>query len=361
MTDPVLFHPAVLRSDVFSGLTHAQFQAVVPMLRRRHLRKNEFLFREGDWGDSMAVLTDGTLNVRVSEGRRIVPILDVQPGEVVGEMACIDPAPRSATVSALENTMALILDRTSLDALRAAAPDVAIAIVSAVLKRVVARLRQTNERLVRELGMEGQGTDAGAEIVEDTPAPVLFEGGLRLQDLPPEAGFSAEDFPNLLALTEPLYYEAGEVIAKEGSPHHCCHLLVRGSVEVSCRMGLKDHHLATLGPGAMLGQLALVDHRPRSATVRALEPVVTLEMDRAHYERLLTTASPFALRFQERIAVAAIRQLRLANQKLTPLLERCGVATRFSTDPAAVPIGRVAITRASVALTEWTLEIEDED
>lgn len=86
-------------------------------------------------------------------------------------------------------------------------------------------------------------------------------------------------------------------------------------------MGGSDRILAVLETGALVGQMALIDRAPRSATVRTRGDSVVLELKRKAFEQLLAARSPVAIRFQEQIAVAGIKQLRLANQRLTSLLQ----------------------------------------
>jgi CRP-like cAMP-binding protein len=76
----------------------------------------------------------------------------VAEGEVVGEMACVDPCPRSATVVAKGNTLVYELRRDHLEALRSVAPAVATTVVGAVIRDVTRRLRDVNSTIEAELG-----------------------------------------------------------------------------------------------------------------------------------------------------------------------------------------------------------------
>ena len=64
------------------------------------LSAGETLFAEGDQGDRMYVLLDGQAEIRVGG----VAVETVGPGGVLGEMALIDEAPRSASVVAVSDT-----------------------------------------------------------------------------------------------------------------------------------------------------------------------------------------------------------------------------------------------------------------
>ncbi len=68
------------------------------------------LFEQGDYGDAMYIIIEG--RVRVHSGGRTLAILE--KGSVFGEMAALDPEPRSASITALEDLRLLRLERTPL-------------------------------------------------------------------------------------------------------------------------------------------------------------------------------------------------------------------------------------------------------
>ncbi len=71
-------------------------------------------------------------------------------------------------------------------------------------------------------------------------------------------------------------YRKGEILFREGEPPREIFLIKEGKVEI-----IKgDKRLAILDAGEFLGEMAVLDGRPRSATARALEDTVVLTLDR---------------------------------------------------------------------------------
>ncbi len=75
-------------------------------------------------------------------------------------------------------------------------------------------------------------------------------------------------------MSKSIYYQAGEVIFKQGYPSEHAYVILRGQVEVYREMpdGTQEH-LATLDEGQMFGEYGVLDEAPRSASVRALTNV----------------------------------------------------------------------------------------
>lgn len=154
----------------------------------------------------------------------------------------------------------------------------------------------------------------------------------------------------------------GAVLCREGEPGRSCFLLVSGEAEVLRASAGGERALATVTPGAFLGQIALVDRGPRSATVRARTACLALELSRDAFERLLASCSPLALRFQESIAVAGIRQLRAATEGLARILARAeaGAVSRPAQGPDQEP-GADMMSYIQTAATEWGVSLSDLD
>lgn len=92
------------------------------------------------------------------------------------------------------------------------------------------------------------------------------------------------------------YYKqfvAGATIFKQGEPGNCAYIIEDGAVDILLQMpDGKQQIIATRGPGAMIGEMALVDERARTATVRALSDCRLLEITEDDFKNRLDQADP---------------------------------------------------------------------
>src|SRR3990172_2422319 len=111
-SDAVAFLKTV---SVFKDLAEPHLVALALRLRERALKKGEVLFREGDKGDELYLIRQGTIVIsKPVVGCVEQALARIDPGDFFGEMSLFDQAPRSATVQAETNALLLCLDRESL-------------------------------------------------------------------------------------------------------------------------------------------------------------------------------------------------------------------------------------------------------
>lgn len=84
---------------------------------------------------------------------------------------------------------------------------------------------------------------------------------------------------------------AGEVLFRQGDAGHTCYVLLSGELEVVAHQGAFELQLEICQPGRMIGEMAIIDTSPRSATVRALQPSRVAALDEPAFLELLG-ASP---------------------------------------------------------------------
>ncbi|MFA9565626.1 MAG: Crp/Fnr family transcriptional regulator [Acidimicrobiales bacterium] len=96
-------------------------------------------------------------------------------------------------------------------------------------------------------------------------------------------GFTKDELARVIELAEEVDAEADAVLCEQGRVGQDCYVIVEGDASVLVR----GEYVVTLHPGSMVGEMSLVDHRPRSATVVADEPMKLLRFDTKHFQTLL--------------------------------------------------------------------------
>lgn len=91
----------ILKSiDLFSSVPPDALVEVASILEEMEFEPGEEILREGEMGTAMFIIIEGRVRVQ-SNGRDIA---ELGPREVFGELAALDPEPRSASVTALQPT-----------------------------------------------------------------------------------------------------------------------------------------------------------------------------------------------------------------------------------------------------------------
>lgn len=119
-----------------------------------------------------------------------------------------------------------------------------------------------------------------------------------LGQMPLFAACSKRQLEQVAALTVPFEHKKGTVMTRQGAVGGLAFIIVTGRAEV-VRNGKR---LALLGPGDVVGELSLIDGKPRSATVTSTSDIEVLELDRADLLKLVTKAPPVMRRLLESLA-----------------------------------------------------------
>jgi CRP-like cAMP-binding protein len=153
------------RVPLFARVTPADLDAVGQRLRERTLRKGQVLFREGEAGEEMYLVRQGSMVISKPVRGNVEQVLGrAGPGDFFGEMSLFDRAPRSATLQAEMDTTLLVLDRANLERLIETSPAAAAAFFQALVRVFIQRLRNSTN-LVAEVtrwGLEATGLDVEA-------------------------------------------------------------------------------------------------------------------------------------------------------------------------------------------------------
>lgn len=130
------------KSFLFSQLQSEDLHRLVRFSKFRKVSPKEVVFHRADPGGQMSIISKGRVKLSIlsDEGKEITfGILEV--GDIFGEIALLDGEQRSATVTALESTELLVIDRRDFIPFLENNPKVAINLLSTL----ASRLRMTNE------------------------------------------------------------------------------------------------------------------------------------------------------------------------------------------------------------------------
>ena len=127
--------------------------------------------------------------------------------------------------------------------------------------------------------------DANAAMASLT----TIEKMMLLRQVPIFAELGADDLEELGTIVEERRVDAGKELFHEGDPGDAVYLIVKGWVCVFTGGGARPERvLSELGPGACIGEMAVLDASPRSATVRAVKRTRTLRVPGEGFKRVMS-------------------------------------------------------------------------
>lgn len=229
---------------MFSALDDKEKSIVVGAMEELQATANETIIAEGDEGDCLYVVGQGTLScTKVFKGNTEPTFLKTyQPGEAFGELALLYNAPRAATIVANEHCQLWKLDRDTFNH---------------IVKDAASRKRERYEHFLEKVQ------------VFSTMEP--YERS-KLADAFKEQSFAAGDY-----------------IIKEGEPGNDLFLLQEGGAIATKTLeaGKEPTQVMEYKYGDYFGERALLKNEPRAANVIAKTDCVLVSMDRHSVKRLL--------------------------------------------------------------------------
>lgn len=96
-----------------------------------------------------------------------------------------------------------------------------------------------------------------------------------------------DELTRLVEMSEPKRLSAGEPLLTEGSEAHEFFVVAEGEVDVTKRSGEGELPIAVVGPGGIVGEMAVIEDRPRNASVTARTDVTVLRVPRVALSGIL--------------------------------------------------------------------------
>jgi len=205
------------------------------------------IFSAGDRDEALYVIIEGAVVILAEEPKRSL-VAALAEGQFFGEAALLCASPRSATARAVVDTSLLRIPRPLLGSLVREFPETLAVLLEALSERMARRLICTSP---------------------------LFSGLARAEQL------------RLCARMRFLEAVPGTVLIRQGEPPRALFLVLSGRLQVVRSVNEVELSLADLGPGDVLGELALLAHEHNRASVRATTKVWLLYLSAAEARALL--------------------------------------------------------------------------
>jgi NTE family protein/lysophospholipid hydrolase len=238
--------------DLFRLLGEGALDALEEELQPLSLSAAEVLFRQGEGGDCLYLLTEGRLAVKMEfPGRPEVAVSELAPGETVGELSLLTGQRRTATVYALERSRLVRLSRAGFDNLADRHPG----LVEQFAQSVLPRLRYT--RLM----------DVLTSLLGDVDPAVAH---------------------NLQAELQWVHLDRGEILFQQGDPGDALYIVVHGRLRISAADATCiERVIGEVGAGEAVGDFALLTGDDRTATVSAVRDTDLVRLSRESFDNLL--------------------------------------------------------------------------
>ena len=176
---------------LFHELNATDLATVEALAVDKHVPRGTTILNEGEIGDSLFVIVEGRVKVFIGddEGREITLKL-LGAGDFFGEMSLIDKQPRSASVSAMENTSLKVLSYQAFHDCLQSTPAIGINVMTSLAKR----LRDADRKISNLALMDVYGRVASTllELAITTDGKLVVGEKLSQQDIANMVGASRE-------------------------------------------------------------------------------------------------------------------------------------------------------------------------
>src|SRR5688572_13907453 len=112
------------------------------------------------------------------------------------------------------------------------------------------------------------------------------DGAIDLRSVPLFEGLSKVEVARLVPELEDVALAPGDVLMRQGDPGDALFIVASGQVRAELAGPDGVTPLETIGPGRVIGEVALLSGQPRTATVRALSTSRVWRLSRARLDRL---------------------------------------------------------------------------
>ena len=250
-------------------------------MTERQFDQGTVIFREKDEGDSLFLITDGSVGVYSGYGSDSEEkIAELKAGDYFGEMALLEGYPRSATVVALSAVKAEEVAAKEVIDYFKEKPETLLSI----MKQLSQRIRKTTEdyqevsQTITQVKDEGKKENVMGKLKKF--ASIYRSRKAIANGISAEVKRQTDEFNHpdgAQGNTET--YKKGTVIFKEGESGTCLYAVHFGKIGIYKGYGTpQEEKLTEITSNNFFGEMGMIEKLPRSATAVALEPDTFVEL-----------------------------------------------------------------------------------
>lgn len=288
--------------------------------QQRTYRKGDIVCEQHSRGEEMYFVKNG--EVIVSIDRSCVASLG--PGEIFGEMSLFYNIERSATVIALKDeTIVGVLSRPALEALFQNCLPYSHDLIFRFFNILPGRLRNLNDKYKTAIHALHLIFDGNEDAM-----PNLEKVRLGLKKNPP--GFLSELSVNDAReiFSDVRTVPAGHQVFSEGLEGDGAYFIHEGKLKVVTYSGSEEILLGKLVQGEIFGEMALIDDKPRSATVITETDATLGFISKQEFNHLIDTKSKLAFRMMGFICLLLFRSILRLDRLYSDLKKKIYISDR---------------------------------
>jgi CRP-like cAMP-binding protein len=134
---------------LFEGLSTSQFERLEAISREQKIKKDQWLFREGDEAEHFYLIKEGAIELLTIVDEKIeIPIAMIRPKNgLVGIGALVPPHKYSLSARSALDSILIVFSRGNLQDLNHEDPDLVCVIMTNLAQKLLARLKETRQEL----------------------------------------------------------------------------------------------------------------------------------------------------------------------------------------------------------------------
>lgn len=245
------------RVGILNGMSALQMREFMLDSEARAYRAGEVIFERNAPGSSLFGIAEGHVLVEVNKDDPSITV-PIGEGEIFGEVGLISGRKRGATIRAGSDCVLVEISRTA-----------ALKLMSAVPSAGREVTRVTTERSLLQ----------------------IFKSGLTSADL-----------KDVVAAAKVETLKAGQALIKEGETGDDIFIIRSGSMVVEKAIGGKSVFLSYVPAGSYVGEMAVIDGGPRTATVRAAVKSDAIRIPGEAFRPLLAAKPGLTAKLREEMA-----------------------------------------------------------